>query len=159
MSTINYLTKEGYQRLKVQLDDMKSNGRIEIGKAIAEAREKGDLSENAEYDSAKEAQGLLELKISEMESVLANARIIDQSRLDTSKVVILSTVRMRNLKTQKEMTVKLVSEAEADPAASMLSVTSPVGKGILGKAVGETAKVITPAGVIDWEILDISITL
>jgi transcription elongation factor GreA len=158
MSTINYLTKEGYQRLKDQLDDMKSNGRIDIAKAIAEAREKGDLSENAEYDSAKEAQGLLELKISELESVLANARIIDQSRLDTSSVVILSNVRMQNLKTQKEMTIKLVSEAEADPTASMLSVTSPVGKGILGKAVGEIAKVTTPGGIIEFKILEISIS-
>jgi transcription elongation factor GreA len=158
MSTINYLTKEGYQRIKDQLNDLKSNGRIEIAKAIAEAREKGDLSENAEYDSAKEAQGLLELKISEMESVLALARIIDQSRLDTSKVVILSNVRMKNLKTQKEITIKLVSEAEADTEAGMLSVTSPVGKGILGKAIGEVAKVTTPGGVIEFEILEISIS-
>ena len=157
MSTINYLTKEGYQRLKDQLDELKSTGRIEAGKAIAEAREKGDLSENAEYDSAKEAQGLLELKISEMEAVLANARVIDQSKLDTSKVVILSNVKLMNLKTKKELTIKLVSEAEADPAASMLSVTSPVGKGILGKAVGEVAKVQTPGGAVEFEILDISI--
>ncbi len=157
MSTINYLTKEGYQKLKEQLDELKSTGRIEAARAIAEAREKGDLSENAEYDSAKEAQGLLELKISEMEAILANARVIDQSKLDTSKVVILSNVRLKNLKTQKEMTVKLVSEAEANPAESMLSVTSPVGKGILGKSKGEIAKVSTPGGVIDFEILDISL--
>jgi transcription elongation factor GreA len=157
MSTINYLTKEGYQRLKEQLDELKSTGRIEAGKAIAEAREKGDLSENAEYDSAKEAQGLLELKISEIESVLANARVIDQSRLDTSKVVILSNVKLMNLKTKKELTIKLVSEAEANPAESMLSVTSPVGKGILGKAIGEIAHVITPNGTVEFQILNISI--
>jgi transcription elongation factor GreA len=157
MSTINYLTKEGYQKLRDQLDELKSTGRIEAAKAIAEAREKGDLSENAEYDSAKEAQGLLEFRINEIETVLANARVIDPSKLDTSRVVILSSVRMKNLKTQKEMNIKLVSEAEADPNLSMLSVTSPVGKGILGKAIGEVAKVVTPSGSIEFEILEISI--
>jgi transcription elongation factor GreA len=157
MSTINYLTKEGYQKLRDQLDELQSTGRIEAAKAIAEAREKGDLSENAEYDSAKEAQGLLEFRINEIETVLANARVIDPSKLDTSRVVILSSVRMKNLKTQKEMNIKLVSEAEADPNLSMLSVTSPVGKGILGKAIGEVAKVVTPSGSIEFEILEISI--
>ena len=157
MSTINYLTKEGYQKFKEQLDELKTTKRMEAAAAIAEAREKGDLSENAEYDSAKEAQGLLELKISEMETVLANARVIDQSRLDTSKVCILTTVSMMNMKTKKELTIKLVSEAEADPAESMLSVTSPVGKGILGKAIGEVATVQTPNGFVEFQILSISI--
>jgi transcription elongation factor GreA len=155
MSNINYLTQEGYSRLKHELEELKTTGRAEAARAIAEARSQGDLSENAEYDAAKEAQGLLELKISEKESVLANARILDESQVDTSKVAILVNVTIKNLKTAKEMTYKLVSESEADAKSMRISVTSPIGQGLLGKAVGEVAKINTPGGIMEFEVLNI----
>jgi len=157
MSGISYLTPEGYERLRNDLDELKSTGRSEVAKAIAEAREKGDLSENAEYDAAKEAQGLLELKINEMEKVLASARILDSSQLDISKVTVLSKVTIKNLKLKKEITYHLVSESEADLKAGKISVSSPIGKGLLGKAIGDIAHVQTPGGSMDFEILHISI--
>lgn len=157
MSGINYLTKEGYERLKAELDEMKTKGRKEVATAIAEAREKGDLSENAEYDAAKDAQGMLELKISEMEKVLSNSRILDASQLDMSKVTVLSNVLIKNTKTGKSVKYTLVSESEADLKARKISVNSPIGKGLLGKEVGEIATIETPRGSIDFEVMEISI--
>lgn len=157
MTTYNYLTQEGYDKLKTELEDLKTKGRQEVARAIAEAREKGDLSENAEYDAAKDAQGLLELKINELEKILANARVLDQSQLDTSKVTVFSKVTIKNLKTKKEMSYKLVSEQEADLKANKISVSSPMGQGLLGKTVGEIALVTTPAGSIEFEIIHIGI--
>lgn len=127
MAGYNYLTKEGHDKLKAELEDLKTRGRDEAARAIAEAREKGDLSENAEYDAAKNAQGMLELRINELEKVMANARILDGSHLDESKVTVLSNVTIRNLKTMKEMSYKLVSESEADLKAGRVSVSSPIG--------------------------------
>lgn len=157
MSGINYLTKEGYEKLKAELDEMKTTGRKEVASAIAEAREKGDLSENAEYDAAKDAQGMLELKISEMEKVLSNARILDASQLDISKVTVLSNVLIKNTKTGKSVKYTLVSESEADLKAKKISVSSPIGKGLLGKKVGEVASIETPRGNLSFEIMEISI--
>lgn len=157
MPDINYLTPEGYKRLRSELDEMKTKGRADAAAAIAEAREKGDLSENAEYDAAKDAQGMLELKISELEKTLSNARVLDASQLDTSNVTVLSNVVIKNVKTGKEMKYKLVSESEADAKARKISVTSPIGKGLLGKAVGEVAEIQTPRGPIEFEVVDISI--
>ncbi len=157
MANYTYLTQGGYERLKSELEALKSNGRQEAARAIAEARSQGDLSENAEYDAAKEAQGLLELKINELEAVMSNARVLDESLLDISKVAILANVKIKNLKTGKEMTYKLVSESEADTKQMRISVTSPIGQGLLGKAIGEVAKVVTPNGAMEFEVLDISI--
>lgn len=157
MSNYTYLTQGGYDKIRKELDELKTTGRAEAARAIAEARAQGDLSENAEYDAAKDAQGLLELKISELETVLANARIIDESQLDASKVAILSNVTIKNTKTGKEMTYKLVSESEADAKLSKISVTSPIGQGLLGKTKGEVAQVKTPGGVMEFEVLDITI--
>ena len=157
MANYTYLTQGGYDKLKTDLEELKTTGRQEAARAIAEARAQGDLSENAEYDAAKDAQGLLEAKISEMETVLANARIIDESQLDDSKVAILSNVTIKNLKTGKEMTYKLVSETEADAKQMKISVTSPIGKGLLGKIKGEVAMVNTPAGAMEFEVMDITI--
>ena len=157
MSKVSYMTQEGYDKLKSDLEELKTTGRSEVAKAIAEAREKGDLSENAEYDAAKDAQGLLELKINNMEKVLANARILDSSELDTSKVTVLSKVTIKNLKMKKEFTYHLVSESEADLKAGKISVSSPIGKGLLGKAVGEIAIVETPRGNLEFEVLDITV--
>lgn len=156
---ISYMTREGYNKLKKELEELKTVERQKVAQQIAEAREKGDLSENAEYDAAKEAQGLLELKINQMEAVMANARIVDGADLDASKVVVLSTVKMKNLKTKKTMSYTLVSESEADLKAKKISVNSPIGKGLLGKAVGEVADIQTPAGIMQVEILDIKIDL
>lgn len=156
MSAINYLTKEGYEKLKADLDEMKTQGRGEVARAIAEAREKGDLSENAEYDAAKEAQGMLELKINEMEKVLASARVLDESQLDTSKVTVLSSVTIRSVKTGKDVTYKLVSETEADLKAKKISVGSPIGQGLLGKSVGDIATIETPSGKMEFKIVKIS---
>ena len=156
MSKYTYLTQEGYDRLMAELDEMKSTERKKVAEAIAEAREKGDLSENAEYDAAKEAQGLLELKINELEKALANARVLDASQLDLSKVTVLSTVTIKNKKTNKELTYTLVSESEADLKSKKISVNSPIGKGLLGKAKGETAVVTTPGGNIEFEVVDIT---
>jgi len=151
------MTKESYNKLKAELEEMKTDGREEVANAIAEAREKGDLSENAEYDAAKDAQGMLELKINEMEKTLANARILDESQIDTSKVTVLSKVTIKNLKTKKDAQFKLVSESEADPREKKISVTSPMGKGLLGKKVGEKAVIETPRGNMEFEILDITV--
>ncbi|NBC06026.1 MAG: transcription elongation factor GreA [Bacteroidetes bacterium] len=158
MPDINYLTPEGYKKLKEELDELKGKGRTEAAAAIAEAREKGDLSENAEYDAAKDAQGMLEMRISELEKTLSNSRVLDASQLDTSKVTVLSDVVIKNVKTGKEMKYKLVSESEADAKARKISVTSPIGKGLLGKAVGEIAQIQTPRGPIEFEVVDISIS-
>lgn len=156
---INYLTKAKYDELVAELEVLKSEGRAEASKAIAEAREKGDLSENAEYDAAKDAQGLLELKINDMSKVLMNARVLNAEDLDISQVRVLSTVKMKNTKTKKEFTYTLVSEAEADIAQKKISVTSPIGSSLLGKKVGDTADVTTPRGSMAFKILDISINI
>lgn len=153
----NYMTKEGYEKLKAELDELKSDGRAKAAKAIAEAREKGDLSENAEYDAAKDAQGMLEAKINELDRIMANARILDESELDTSNVTILSNVRMMNKRSNKEITYTLVSKAEADLKAKKISVDSPIGQGLLGKAVGDVVDITTPGGNISFEILEISV--
>jgi len=157
MAGYNYLTQEGYDKLKNELEELKTRGRQEVAQAIAEAREKGDLSENAEYDAAKDAQGLLELKINELEKTLANARVLDQSQLDTSKVTVFSKVKIKNKKNGKEMTYQLVSEQEADLKAKKISVNSPMGQGLLGKAPGEIAEVTTPAGTTEFESVDLSV--
>ncbi len=157
MSKITYLTEEGLKKLQNDLIQLKTIERPNISKQIAEARDKGDLSENAEYDAAKDAQGLLELKISKMEDLLANARLIDESKLDTSKVSVLCKVKIRNQANKAEMTYMLVAENEADLKTGKISVGSPIGKGLLGKKVGEIADITTPAGMLKFEVLDISI--
>lgn len=158
MAGINYLSQEGYDKLKAELDELKTIGRSDVAKAIAEAREKGDLSENAEYDAAKEAQGLLELKINELEKVMASARILDQSTIDTSKVTVFTKVTIKNVKTKKDMTYQLVSETEADLKAKKISVGSPMGQALLGKKVGEIAEVKTPNGAsIPFKVVNIAI--
>ena len=157
MSNYTYLTQEGYDRLKRELEKMKTEGRNEVSKAIAEAREKGDLSENAEYDAAKDAQGYLEMRINEMEKMFANARVIDKSQMDASKVTVLSKVTIKNKKTAGEITYQLVAQAEADLKAKKISVDSPIGEGLLGKAVGDSAIVQTPNGTIEFEILNIEL--
>ena len=156
MSEIQYMTQEGYNRLKEELEELRSTGRMEASRAIAEARDKGDLSENAEYDAAKDAQGMLELKISEMEKVLSSARVISSSQLDSSKVTVLSKVRIRNLKNKSEVTYHLVSESESNLKLGKISVSSPIGSGLLGKKVGETAVIKTPGGELNFEVLEIS---
>jgi len=155
MSNYTYFTKEGYDKIVAELDELKTTERQKVAAAIAEARDKGDLSENAEYDAAKDAQGLLELKINEMEIVMANARILDESQLDTSKVTVFCNVKIKNLKSNKTLTYKLVSETEADLKAKKISVSSPVGKGLLGKKVGEIAVIETPRGGMEFEVLEI----
>ncbi len=156
---ISYMTQEGFKKLKGELDELKTTGRQEAAAAIGEAREKGDLSENAEYDAAKEAQGLLELKISQLEAVVANTRVIKEEDLDTSKVVVLSTVQVKQVNTGKEFVYTLVSQSEADLRAKKISVDSPIGQGLLGKKIGEIAHIQTPNGVVEFEILNISIKL
>jgi transcription elongation factor GreA len=158
MSDYNYLTQEGYQRLMKELEDLKTNGRREAAEAIAEARDKGDLSENAEYDAAKDAQGLLELKINELEKTLSNARIVRAEDLDSDKVVVLSNVKIRNLESGKEVTYKLVSESEADLKSKKISISSPMGQGLLGKKIGDMATIMTPRGDLKFEIVDISLS-
>ncbi len=157
MSKYIYMTQKGYDELAAELEDLKTRGRSEAAKAIAEARDKGDLSENAEYDAAKDAQGYLELKINELEIQMAAARVLDQSQLDTSKVVVFTTVTIKNLKVNREMQYQLVSEAEANLKEKKISVTSPIGKGLLGKKVGEIADVDTPNGTIQFEIMKIEL--
>lgn len=157
MSKVTYLSQEGYDNLVTELDDLKTRGRTEAAKAIAEAREKGDLSENAEYDAAKEAQGLLELKINQLEQVMATARVLDTSQLDNSEVRVLSKVRIKNLKMKKEFTYQLVAESEADLKAKKISVSSPIGEGLLGKKVGDVAEIQTPGGLMKFEVLEINI--
>jgi transcription elongation factor GreA len=156
MSQITYYTEEGLNRLKKELHTMKTVERISITGQIAEARDKGDLSENAEYDAAKEAQGLLEMKISKLEEILSNARIIDESIIDNSKVFILSRVVIKNVANGMEMEYTLVAENEADLKAKRISLDSPIGKGLLGKSVGEIAEISTPNGIMHFEILSIS---
>lgn len=149
------MTQEGYDKLQAEIDDLKTRGRQEMAKAIGEAREKGDLSENAEYDAAKDAQGMLELKISEMDKALSNARILKPSEIDTSKVMVLCKVKIKNVKTGMEVTYSLVSESEANLKDKKISVNSPIGKGLLGKKVGEIAAISTPRGNMEFEILHI----
>jgi len=156
MAQVNYYTEEGLQNLKAELKQLERVERPKISQQIAEARDKGDLSENAEYDAAKEAQGLLELKISKMKDIVANARIIDESQIDASKVYIHSTVKLKHLKMNKEMTYTLVAENEANLKEGKISVDSPIGKGLLGKAVGEKATITVPTGIIEFEILNIT---
>ncbi|MDO6388537.1 transcription elongation factor GreA [Pontibacter sp. BT731] len=156
MSNISYYTAEGLQKLKEELHELKTKGRSEVARQLAEARDKGDLSENAEYDAAKDAQGHLELKISKLEEVVGNARLIDESNLDTSKALILSKVKIKNLKNNMVMNYTLVAEEEADLTSGKISVKSPIGKGLLGKSVGEKAEITVPAGKIEFEILEIS---
>lgn len=156
MSKVSYYTKEGLKKLKDELDHMKSVERPRISQQIAEARDKGDLSENAEYDAAKEAQGLLEMRISKLEEVISNARIVDESQMDTSKALILSKVRIKNHNANMEVVYTLVSESEADLKSGKISVSSPIGKALLGKSVGDIAEVQVPAGNIKLEILEIS---
>lgn len=157
MSDYNYLTKDGFDRLMNELEDLRTRGRSEAARAIAEARDKGDLAENAEYHAAKDEQGMLELKISELERTLSNARVLDASQIDTSHVVLLAKVTIKNLKNNSKMTYQLVSETEADLKAKKISVGSPMGQGLLGKAIGDVASVDTPAGPMQFEILDIGI--
>lgn len=156
MSQVTYYTEEGLQKLKDELHEMEAVQRPAISAQIAEARDKGDLSENAEYDAAKEAQGLLEMKISKLKEIISNARIIDDSEIDGSKVYILSTVKIKNVANGMEMTYTLVAENEADLKERKISVESPIGKGLLGKAVGEIADVETPNGIIKFEVIEIS---
>lgn len=156
MSTVSYYTAEGLKKLRDELEQLKSIERPKASQAIAEARDKGDLSENAEYDAAKEAQGLLELKIAKMEEVVSNARLIDESQLDLSKVLVLSTVKIKNQANNAEMKYTLVAESEADLKTGKISVTSPIGKGLLGKSAGEVAEINVPNGTLKFEILEIS---
>ena len=156
MSNISYYTAEGLKKLRAELNQLKDVERPKASQAIADARDKGDLSENAEYDAAKEAQGLLEMKISKLEETLSNARLIDESQLDTSKVLVLSKVKLKNQANGMEMTYTLVAESEANLAAGKISVNSPIGKGLLGKQVGDVAEINVPNGKINFEILEIS---
>ena len=156
MSKVSYYTEEGLKKLKEELNQLRDVERPKASQAIAEARDKGDLSENAEYDAAKEAQGLLEMKIAKLEEVVSNARLIDESQLDTSKVLVLSKVRLRNKQNKMEVTYTLVAESEADLKAGKISVTSPIGKGLLGKKVGDVAEIQVPSGALKFEILEIS---
>jgi transcription elongation factor GreA len=156
MSNVSYYTAEGLKKLKEELEQLKSIERPKASQAIAEARDKGDLSENAEYDAAKEAQGLLEMRISKLEEVYANARLIDESQLDVSKVLVLSNVKIKNQSNGMEMKYTLVAESEADLKSGKISVTSPIGKGLLGKSVGEIAEITVPNGILKFEILEIT---
>lgn len=151
------MTQDGYEKLKAELEDLKTKGREDVAKAIAEAREKGDLSENAEYDAAKNAQGMLEMKINDLEKLFANARVIDESTLDTSKVTVLTNVTIKNMNNNAEVTYKLVAEAEANLKEKKISVSSPIGQGLLGKVVGDVAQIQTPAGLINFKIINISL--
>ena len=156
MSTVSYYTAEGLKKLKEELEQLKSIERPKASQDIADARDKGDLSENAEYDAAKEAQGLLELKIKKMEEVYSNARLIDESQLDVSKALVLSHVKIKNQTNGMEMSYHLVAESEADLKNGKISVTSPIGKGLLGKSVGEIAEIQVPNGTLKFEILEIT---
>ena len=156
MAKVSYYTQEGYNKLKAELDHMRNVERPRVIAAIAEARDKGDLSENAEYDAAKEAQGMLEMRIAKMEETLAHARVMDASQLDNSKVLILSTVRIRNVQNKRETRYTLVAQNEADIAKGKISIDSPIGKGLLGKAVGDVAEIKVPNGIMNFEILEIT---
>jgi transcription elongation factor GreA len=156
MSMINYVTKDTFEQMRAELQHMKSVERHAASKAIGEAREKGDLKENAEYDAAKEAQGLLEAKIKQLEAIIATARIVDENTIDTSKVSILTKVTLTNLVTKKQVTYQIVSEKEADLKLKKISAASPIGRGLLGKTVGETAEIQIPAGMITFKIENIT---
>lgn len=156
MSQINYVTKETFEQMKTELQHMKGVERPAASRAIGEAREKGDLKENAEYDAAKEAQGLLEAKIKQLEGVIATARIVDESEIDTTKVSILTKVTLTNLATKKQVTYQIVSEKEADLKLKKISASSPIGNGLLGKSVGEIAEIKVPAGMIKFKIEEIT---
>ncbi len=156
MAQYQYYTEEGLNRLKTELHDLKTKGRQHIANAIAEARDKGDLSENAEYDAAKDAQGHHEARISKLENILVNARVVDESSIDLSIVSILSKVKIKNKKTNAEMTYMLVAEEEADLKQGKISIGSPIGKGLVGKKAGESTEIKVPAGIIEFEILEIS---
>ncbi|MCW8980659.1 transcription elongation factor GreA [Altibacter sp.] len=156
MSKVSYYTAEGLKKLRDELDQLRDVERPRASQAIAEARDKGDLSENAEYDAAKEAQGMLEMRISKLEETVANARLIDESQLDTSKVLVHSKVKIKNQNNGMEMQYKLVAQSEADLKSGKISVDSPIGKGLLGKKVGEVAEIQVPNGVMKFEILEIS---
>jgi transcription elongation factor GreA len=156
MSKVSYYTEEGLKKLRAVLDQLRDVERPKASQDIADARDKGDLSENAEYDAAKEAQGMLEMRIAKLEQVVSNARVIDESQLDTSKVLIHSKVRLKNVKMNQEMTYKLVAQSEADLKAGRISVDSPIGKGLLGKEAGDTAEIEVPSGKITFEILEVS---
>jgi transcription elongation factor GreA len=156
MSEVTYYTREGLEKLKAELHYLKTEGRSQISKAIAEARDKGDLSENAEYDAAKEAQGHHESKISKLTNVLANARLIDESKLDSTKVLALSIVKIKNVNNGATMTYQLVSESEADLKSGKISVKSPISQGLLGKSVGDKVEILVPSGKIEFEIIEIT---
>ena len=156
MADVAYYTRDGLERLKEELQQLKTSGRSNIAKAIAEARDKGDLSENAEYDAAKEAQGLHEAKIAKLEELMSTARLLDESKLDSSKVLALSIVKIKNVKNGATMSYQLVSESEADLKSGKISVASPIAKGLLGKKVGEKTEITVPAGKMEFEILEIS---
>lgn len=157
MAKVSYITAEGLKKLKEELDQLTRIERPKISAQIAEARDKGDLSENAEYDAAKEAQGLLELKISKLQEVVRNSRIIDESKIDSSSVQILTKVKIKNLKNKAIMEYTLVAESEADLKAGKISVETPIAQGLMGKKVGDKVSITVPNGVIDFEILDISL--
>jgi transcription elongation factor GreA len=154
--SLQYFTAEGLKKLHEELNNLRNVERPRISQQIAEARDKGDLSENAEYDAAKDAQGLLELRISKLEDVVANARLLDESKLDASRALVLSKVKIKNKSNGSVMTYLLVTETEADLKAGKISVTSPIGKGLLGKKVGEVAEITVPSGKMQYEILEIS---
>ena len=156
MADIIYLSKEGMENLKVEIQELKTKGRAEMSRQIKEAREKGDLSENAEYDAAKEAQGMLEMRIAKLEEIHSNARLIDETHLDVSKVLVLSNVKIKNKSNNMELKYTLVAESEADLKSGKISVTSPIGKGLLGKSVGDIAEITVPNGKLQFEILEIS---
>jgi len=157
MSNVKYYSKEGLEKIRAELENLKTKGRANMAKQIAEAREKGDLSENAEYDAAKEAQGLMEAKIAKLEGAVGNARILEKSQMDVSKVTILSKVTVLNKKMNKEFTYIIVSEEEANLKELKISISSPIGKGLIGKKIGDLAKIKVPAGEMEFEIKDISI--
>ncbi len=157
MSKVSYITEEGLKKLREELVQLESVERPRISRQIAEARDKGDLSENAEYDAAKEAQGLLEMKIAKLKDIVANSRIIDESKLDTSKVQILNKVKVKNLKNNAIMTYMLVSESEANLKEGKISITTPIAKGLLGKKVGDQVEIPVPSGVVPFEILEITL--
>ena len=156
MSKVSYYTEEGLKKLREELNQLKDIERPKISNAIAEARDKGDLSENAEYDAAKEAQGMLEMKISKLEETLAGARLMDESQLDSSKILVLSKVKIKNETNGMEMDYMLVADGEADLASGKISVNSPIGKGLLGKSVGDIAEISVPNGILKFKILEIS---
>ena len=156
MSNISYYTEEGLKKLRQELNTLRDIERPKISNAIAEARDKGDLSENAEYDAAKEAQGMLEMKISKLEETLAGARLIDESQLDASKVLVLSKVKIKNESNNMEIDYMIVADGEADLASGKISVNSPIGKGLLGKSVGDIAEIDVPSGTLKFKILKIS---